>query len=70
MAFIPLKKVAADLELSIATINKLELGLRFPTGRHFERLVMSPANLLVASFVSWLTSVPQQSARSAKRDKK
>lgn len=37
---IPLKKVAADLGLSIATINKWELGQRFPTGRHFELLVM------------------------------
>jgi transcriptional regulator with XRE-family HTH domain len=34
-----LKKVAADLGLSIATINKWELGQRFPTGRHFELLV-------------------------------
>jgi hypothetical protein len=36
---IPQKKVAADLGLSITTINKLELGKRFPAGRHFE-LVM------------------------------
>jgi transcriptional regulator with XRE-family HTH domain len=37
---IPLKKVAADLGLSIATISKWELGQRFPTGRHFEMLVI------------------------------
>jgi transcriptional regulator with XRE-family HTH domain len=36
---IPLKKIAADLGLSIATINKWELGERFPTGRNFEMLV-------------------------------
>jgi len=37
---IPLKQVAADLGLSIATVNKWELGQRFPTGRHFELLVV------------------------------
>ena len=35
---VPLKKIAADLGLSVATINKWELGQRFPTGRHFEML--------------------------------
>ena len=35
---IPLKQVAADLGLSIATISKWELGKRFPTGRNFEML--------------------------------
>ena len=36
---IPLKKVAKDLGLAVATINSWELGERFPTGRNFERLV-------------------------------
>jgi transcriptional regulator with XRE-family HTH domain len=36
---IPLKKVASDLGLAVATINSWELGERFPTGRNFERLV-------------------------------
>jgi len=35
---IPLKKIAADLGLSVATISSWELGERFPTGRNFERL--------------------------------
>ncbi|MCF7730938.1 MAG: helix-turn-helix transcriptional regulator [Akkermansiaceae bacterium] len=35
---IPLKKVATDLGLSIATINSWELGKRFPTGFNFEML--------------------------------
>ena len=33
---IPLKRIAADLGLSNATINKWERGERFPTKRHFE----------------------------------
>jgi hypothetical protein len=36
---IPLKQVAKDLGLSIATINSWELGRRFPTGYNFEILV-------------------------------
>lgn len=36
---IPLKKVAKDLGLSVATISSWELGLRFPTGCNFELLV-------------------------------
>ena len=35
---VPLKKVAADLGLSVNTINLWELGKRFPTGPHFEML--------------------------------
>ena len=35
---IPLKKVARDLGLSVATINSWELGRRFPTGSNFEML--------------------------------
>ncbi len=35
---IPLKQIAADLDLSIATINSWETGKRFPTGPHFELL--------------------------------
>jgi transcriptional regulator with XRE-family HTH domain len=35
---LPLKQVAADLGLSIATISKWELGARFPSGRNFEML--------------------------------
>lgn len=36
---IPLKKIAKDLGLSVATISSWELGERFPTGRNFEMLV-------------------------------
>jgi transcriptional regulator with XRE-family HTH domain len=36
---IPLKKIAMDLGVSIATVNSWELGERFPTGRNFEMLV-------------------------------
>ena len=35
---IPLKQVAADLGLSVNTINLWELGKRFPTGPHFQML--------------------------------
>ncbi len=35
---VPLKKIAADLGLSVNTISLWELGKRFPTGRHFEML--------------------------------
>ncbi len=35
---IPLKQVAADLGVSIGTVNNWESGKRFPTGRHFELL--------------------------------
>ena len=35
---IPLKKVAMDLGVSIATVNSWERGKRFPCGRHFEML--------------------------------
>ena len=35
---IPLKKIARDLGLSVATINSWELGKRFPTGYNFEML--------------------------------
>jgi len=35
---IPLKKIAGDLGLSVATINSWELGKRFPTGYNFEML--------------------------------
>jgi transcriptional regulator with XRE-family HTH domain len=35
---IPLKQVASDLGLSIATINKWERGERFPSGHNFEML--------------------------------
>jgi transcriptional regulator with XRE-family HTH domain len=35
---IPLKKIAKDLGLSVATINSWELGKRFPTGYNFEML--------------------------------
>jgi hypothetical protein len=37
---VPLKKMAADLGLSITTLDKLELGQRSPAGRHFEFQVM------------------------------
>jgi transcriptional regulator with XRE-family HTH domain len=35
---IPLKKIAKDLGLSIATISKWESGERFPTGYNLEML--------------------------------
>ena len=35
---IPLKQIATDLGVSIATVNSWESGKRFPTGRHFEIL--------------------------------
>ncbi len=36
---IPLKEIAKDLGLSVATINSWELGNRFPSGYNFEQLV-------------------------------
>ena len=36
---IPLKKLAADLGLTVATISLWELGKRFPSARHFEMLM-------------------------------
>jgi len=36
---IPLRKIARDFGLSIATVNSWESGRRFPTGRHLERIV-------------------------------
>jgi transcriptional regulator with XRE-family HTH domain len=35
---VPLKQVAADLGISVNTVNLWELGKRFPTGQHFEML--------------------------------
>ncbi len=35
---VPLKKIAKDLGLSIATINSWEAGKRFPTGHNLEML--------------------------------
>ena len=35
---LPLKQVAKDLGLSVATINSWELGKRFPAGSNFEML--------------------------------
>jgi transcriptional regulator with XRE-family HTH domain len=35
---IPLKQVAADLGIAVSTVNSWELGLRFPTGEHFQAL--------------------------------
>jgi transcriptional regulator with XRE-family HTH domain len=35
---IPLKKIARDLGLSVATVNSWELGKRFPTAYNFEML--------------------------------
>lgn len=36
---LPLKKIAKDLGVAVATINSWELGNRFPTARNFEMLV-------------------------------
>jgi len=35
---IPLKRVAMELGVSIATVQSWESGQRFPTGRHFEMI--------------------------------
>ncbi|MCX6873687.1 MAG: helix-turn-helix transcriptional regulator [Verrucomicrobia bacterium] len=35
---IPLRQVAKDLGMSVATINAWELGKRFPSGANLERL--------------------------------
>ena len=35
---IPLKQIAKDLGVSVATISSWELGKRFPTGSNFEML--------------------------------
>ena len=34
-----LKQIAADLGVSVPTVCTWETGKRFPTGRHFERLI-------------------------------
>jgi transcriptional regulator with XRE-family HTH domain len=36
---LPLKKIAKELGVAVATINAWELGKRFPTARNFEMLV-------------------------------
>jgi transcriptional regulator with XRE-family HTH domain len=36
---LPLKRIASDLGLAIATVSSWETGERFPTGRHVELLV-------------------------------
>lgn len=36
---LPLKKVADALGVAVSTVSSWELGRRFPTGRHFEKLV-------------------------------
>jgi transcriptional regulator with XRE-family HTH domain len=36
---IPLKQIARDLGVAVATVNAWELGKRYPTGRNFEMLV-------------------------------
>jgi transcriptional regulator with XRE-family HTH domain len=36
---IPLKQIAAELGISVSTVNAWELGGRFPTGEHFQALV-------------------------------
>ena len=36
---IPLKKIAKELGLSIATVSSWQTGEHFPTGRNFEMLV-------------------------------
>jgi transcriptional regulator with XRE-family HTH domain len=36
---IPLKQIAGDLGVSIATVNSWALGMRFPTGRHFQMII-------------------------------
>ena len=57
---IPLKKIAGDLGLSIATVNAWELGERFPTGRHIELLAgytgMSPCQLFCNAAVDCQSS--------------
>jgi len=36
---IPLKQIAAELGISLSTVDAWELGERFPTGEHFQALV-------------------------------
>jgi transcriptional regulator with XRE-family HTH domain len=36
---LPLKRIAKDLGVAVATINAWELGRRFPSARNFEMLV-------------------------------
>jgi transcriptional regulator with XRE-family HTH domain len=36
---ITLKEIAAELGISVSTVNSWELGERFPTGEHFQALV-------------------------------
>lgn len=36
---IPLKQIAAELGISVSTVNSWELGERFPTEGHFQALV-------------------------------
>ena len=36
---LPVKQIAADLGVSVPTVCTWETGKRFPTGRHFERLI-------------------------------
>jgi transcriptional regulator with XRE-family HTH domain len=49
---LPLKRIAADLGLSVNTIDLWEMGKRFPTGRHLEMLAeytgVPPCRLLCA----------------------
>jgi len=46
----PLKQIALELNVSIATVQSWESGQRFPTGHHFEMIVeftgMPPCRLL------------------------
>ena len=35
---IPLKRIAGDLRIAVATVNSWESGKSFPTGHHFEQL--------------------------------
>jgi transcriptional regulator with XRE-family HTH domain len=36
---IPLKQIASDLGVSVATVNSWVLGTRFPAGRHLEKIL-------------------------------
>ena len=46
---IPLKRIAADLRIAVATVNSWESGKSFPTGPHFDLLTdytgLSPCQL-------------------------
>jgi len=69
---IPLKKIAKDLGLAVATVNSWELGERFPTGAISKCWWTTPACPRAGSSASWRTSAfrliaPSRWAESLRR---